>query len=246
MKRKALLVFLAALSLSAQSNVAPSQPNATQNPTTRYYVVFLRPDPSRRTVSKDDGDRIQNAHMANIRKMAGDGVLIAAGPFDDSPATISGIFVLKAASLQSAQDLARQDPTVVEHRNTVDVYAWQGPPELGAEYIRLHKLNPKTPENMQAHPLCLLYRGTTAEGRVGTHNSLLDLHERYIDDLRRQGKLGAAGRIETSDHLLSLVIFRAIPLEEAHRLLQADPAVRSGMLRMECHTWWSSDHVLPW
>ncbi len=234
-----LSILLAVFSLHVQKT-------ATPEPSTRYYVVFLRPDPSRKPLSKADGDRIQSAHMANIHKMAQDGVLVAAGPFDDTPTTISGIFVFKVGSLESAQAIAAQDPTVLEHRNTVDVHAWQGPPGISAEYFRLHKLNPSTPENMQAHPLCVLYRGIAWEEKLTTRDSLLIAHERYIDLLRDQGKLGAAGGIEAPDDLLGLVIFKSISLEEAQRLLSDDPAVQAGALRVEYHLWWSSDHVLPW
>lgn len=239
MSHAVLSILLAALSLH-------SQKTATPQPSIRYYVVFLRPDPSRKPLSKADGDRIQSAHMAKIRKMAQDGVLVAAGPFDDTPTTISGIFVFKVGSLESAQAIAAQDPTVLEHRNTVDVHAWQGPPGIAVEYFRLHKLNPNTPENMQVHPLCMLYRGTGWEERQTTRDSLLNAHERYIDRLRDQAKLGAAGAIEAPDDLLGLVIFKSICLEEAQSLLSDDPAVQAGVLRVEYHRWWSSDHVLPW
>ena len=184
--------------------------------------------------------------MANIRKMAADGVLWAAGPFEDTPTTISGIFVFKTTSLQSAQAIAAQDPTVVEYRNAVDVHAWQGPPDIGVEYFRLHKLDPNTPENMQMHPLCMLYRGQAWEEKQSARDSLLAAHERYIHQLRKQGKLGAAGGIDAPDDLLGLVIFRAIPMEEAEQLLDGDPAVQAGVLRVEYHHWWSADHVLPW
>src|ERR1035438_9884818 len=43
------------------------------------------------------------------------------------------------SSRESAQALAERDPTVLAHRNTVDVHAWQGPPGIGREYFRLHK-----------------------------------------------------------------------------------------------------------
>jgi uncharacterized protein YciI len=237
MNRMVLSVLFAALSLHAQ-------PNAAGNTTARYYVVFLRPDPARKPLAKEDGERIQAAHMANIHKMANDGVLIAAGPFDDKPTTISGIFVFKSDSLQTAQTIAAQDPTVVEHRNTVDVHAWEGPPGIGVEYFRLHALDPKTPENMQVHPLCLVYRGSAWEDKQ--RDSLVEAHVRYINSLKEQGKLGAAGRIDAPDDLLGLVIFKPTSFEEAQRLLEEDPAVKAGVLRVEYHHWWSSDHVLPW
>ncbi len=77
--------------------------------------------------------------MANIQKMGRDGILMAAGPFEDTPATISAIFVFKMNSLPAAKALAAQDSTVLEHRNTVDVHAWQGPEGTsGDEYFQLH------------------------------------------------------------------------------------------------------------
>src|SRR5690242_9915868 len=95
-----------------------AQPAAQRSRPAPYYVVFLRPDPARQTLSKEDGERMQKDHMANIRKMADAGVLVSAGPFEDQVRTISGIFVLKADSLERAQEIAAQDPTVVAHRNT--------------------------------------------------------------------------------------------------------------------------------
>lgn len=128
MNRTLLAVLLAVLSLYAQGTAA-------LKPTTRYYVVFLRPDPSRKPLSKADGDRIQSAHMANIQKMARDGVLVAAGPFDDTRSPSAACLSSRSVSLQSAQAIAAQDPTVLEHRNTADAHAWLGPPGIAVEYF---------------------------------------------------------------------------------------------------------------
>jgi uncharacterized protein len=213
---------------------------AADNATARYYVVFLRRSPDRKPLTKEEADRIQAAHMANIHKMAQDGVLIAAGPFEDTPPTISGIFVFKTDSLATAQQIAAQDPTVVEHRNTVDVHAWEGPAGIGEEYFLLHKLHPKAPENMQVHPFCMLFHGP------GWGSSTQQQHKQYVEQLRAQGKLSAAGPIEDSGDFVGLVIFRPILDVEAKQLMEADPAVKAGALRVEYHRWWSSDHVLPW
>ncbi len=122
--------LIASLLFLAQLSAAPAQSDL-------YQIVFIRPDPARKTLSKEDGERLQAAHMANIHKMADNGILMAAGPFDDQPVTISGIFVMKAASVEQAQKIAEQDPTVLAHRNTVDAHAWRGPAGIGVEYFRL-------------------------------------------------------------------------------------------------------------
>ncbi len=183
--------------------------------------------------------------MANIQKMARDGVLVSAGPFEDTPVTISGIFIFKGINRQAAQAIADQDPAVVEHRNTIDVHASNGPPEIGAEYMHLHTLDPKTPENMQTHPLCIFLHGSTW-GDVAKREAGLKAHNVWIGKQRADGKLGAAGAMEGPDEMQGVVMFKAIPLEEVRKSVDADPAVTSGILRPELHTRWSADHVLPW
>jgi uncharacterized protein YciI len=239
MNRLLALIFLAGIPLFAQDSAAPAK-------TARYYVAFLRPDPSRLPLGKTDSDRIQFAHMASIRKMEDAGVLIVAGPVDDTPATVSSILVFALDSLEAAQAVAAQDPTVAEHRNTVDVHVWNGPPALGEQYYEDRQLDPDAPVNMQIHPLCIIFRGPDWDRKENKRDALLAAHERYIARLRALGKLGAAGAIEPPDDLLGLVMFRPPSLEDAQRLLDKDPAVEAGVLHVEYHRWWSPDHVLPW
>jgi uncharacterized protein YciI len=204
-----------------------------------YYIAFLRPAAERRPLSPADTERIQSAHMANIRGMAERGVLVAAGPFGDTPTTISGIFVMNAASLDEARRIAGEDPTVLEHRNTVDVVGWRGPAGIGVEYVRLHKANPATPEDMGIQPFFMLHRGPKWD------TAAQQAHETYIDGLRKGGKLGAAGAVESGGTVTAILIFNRMSDDEAKRLVDEDPAVKSLALRAEYHRWWSAAHVLP-
>jgi uncharacterized protein YciI len=206
-----------------------------------YQIVFLRPDPARKPLSKEEGERIQTAHMANIHAMADRGVLVAAGPFDDKVHTISGVFFFKSASTEEARRVAEADPTVVEHRNTVDVLAWRGPKGLGDEYFRLHKENPQTPEGMGVQPFQLLNR--TANWKEDS--PILKDHATYIAGLLAKGKLAAAGPVVGDAAAAEILIFDRIPDEEAAQLADADPAVKGGLLSVEAHRWWCAAHVLP-
>lgn len=91
----------------------------------------------------------------------------------------------------------------------------------------------------------MVFRGTAWKDTECTRKSLLAAHEQYLDHLREQEKLSAAGRIEASGDFLGLVMFKPISIDDVRSLLQ-DPAVQAGVLRIEYHRWWSSDHVLPW
>lgn len=236
-----MLLPLCLLLASTASESAP-----TPVPADLYFVVFLRPDPARKTIEQTERERIQNAHMANIMQMAKDGILVSAGPFDDQPTSISGIFFFKTASIEKAREIAASDPTVVEHRNTADVHAWRGPAGMGAEYFRLHKEHPETPENMGIQPLVMMHYETAWKGTNDQTAEVLAAHRKYIQSLRQDGKLGAAGVFQDDGDLAGMVIFQRIPMEEAQRLVAADPAVKAGYFRPELHVWWSAEHVLPW
>lgn len=196
----------------------------------------IPPEPK---LSKEEGERIQTSHMANIFKMAEDGRLASAGPFDDTPTTISGIFVMKATSPEEAKRIANQDPTVVEHRNTIDVHPWQGPVGIGDEYFRLHKADPKMPEGMGPHPLVLFHPGPNWKpGTTAVAESIIAL--------RSAGQLVAAGPLDAGDPLKALLIFQRIPAADEIGAIEELPAVKAGILKPEHHIFWSSAHVFPW
>jgi uncharacterized protein YciI len=129
---------------------------------------------------------------------------------------------------------------VREHRNIVDVHTWMGPAGIGAEYRKLHAEDPKMPQNMGMHPLAIYVRGTDASA------SVLRAHAEYITRLKNEGKLGAAGPFTGTDSIAGMVVFKRIPLDEAQALVNSDPAVAGGALRVEFHQWFNADHVLPW
>lgn len=211
------------------------------NPTDLYYLVFLRPEPTRRPLAKDEAERIQAAHMANIHSMADRGVLVAAGPFGDQPVTISGIFVFRTSSLDEARRIAAQDPTVLEKRNRVDVHPWRGPRGIGDEYFRLHKADPKTPEGMGVQPLFLISHGPSWSSEAQE----LKAHSGYMDRLHREGKLAMWGPTDNDADLAAIAVFNRIGDEEAQRLMADDPAVKSNVIQLEFHHWWCAEHVIP-
>jgi uncharacterized protein YciI len=221
-----------------------------QADTELYFVGFLRPAPNRTLLAREEGEKMQAAHMAHIEKMGSDGNLVAAGPFEDEPVTISGVFILKAASLQEAQRIANQDPTIVAKRNTIDLHPWRGPSGIGEEHRRLHKADPKTPQNMGVHPIIFLRPGPNWSRGV---TESLDFPmtgprvvESAIQALRQEGKLVAAGPIEGEADFKALLIFARIPLAEAKEAVEKHLFMPSGVVKPEYHQFYSAAHVFTW
>ena len=68
-------------------------------------------------------DKLQAAHMDNIKNMAKAGKLVIAGPFDNA-GNYAGVFVFKVDTIEEAKALSAADPAVVAGRLAVDVHPW--------------------------------------------------------------------------------------------------------------------------
>src|SRR5271157_3886435 len=90
---RVLLFTLLTLSARAFAQAQP-QPNAKP---AQYFLVLLNRPINAPQLSKEAGEKLQEEHIANIRKMAAEHKLVIAGPFLDDT-TLRGIFVLHADS----------------------------------------------------------------------------------------------------------------------------------------------------
>ena len=94
---------------------------------TIYYVYLLNKGPAWTADETPEIDALQEAHLANIRRLGEMGKLVLNGPLLDSFATsgeIRGIGVLKTASLAEAQELISTDPMVKVNRLVFELHAW--------------------------------------------------------------------------------------------------------------------------
>lgn len=110
MKRLVLIFALLPLGLSAQHS---------------FTFVFLHKKADKKELPKEQVDKIMEGHMANIERLAKEGKLVAAGPFDGG----GGIFIFKSSSVAEVTDWISSDPGVQAQRWNIEILPYQ--PHLG-------------------------------------------------------------------------------------------------------------------
>jgi uncharacterized protein len=135
----AVALALAVALVTFPARAAEPPPGAVEM--TTYYVGFLYRGPQWTPGSTPESEKIQEGHMANIRRLAAEGKLLLAGPFTDD-GDLRGMFVFTVASLEEARALAETDPAVKAGRLRIELHPW-----FSAKGIKvdLHPIEPKAP-----------------------------------------------------------------------------------------------------
>jgi uncharacterized protein len=218
---------LAFAQVTAQSGAKPAQ----------YFFVLLKRPANAPQLSKEAGEKLQEEHIANIRKMAAEHRLVIAGPFLDDT-TLRGVFVLQAESAAQAREWADSDPAVKAGRLSAEVH---GPWDVDTSAIH----SPAEPAGFEQYTLVLLKRGEHWNPSAPEFMDVMKRHHAYIKEITDQGRLAIAGPFAIGDQgeLLGVSIFR-VGVEQTMKLTEEDPIVKAGLLRTEMHPWGTGKGVL--
>jgi uncharacterized protein YciI len=75
-----------------------------------YVLAILKTGPANVAPGKER-DEIFKGHFANINRLAGEGKLVVAGPFDDDGGW-RGIFIFNVETIEEAKKLTETDPVI--------------------------------------------------------------------------------------------------------------------------------------
>src|SRR5262249_28593043 len=100
--------------------------NYDQAARTTYFLGFLKRGDKWSSEDTPERQRIQDAHLANIKRLYEMGKLVAAGPFTDDT-ELRGIFVFKTGTMQEALELTNTAPAVKAGRLRIELYPWELP-----------------------------------------------------------------------------------------------------------------------
>lgn len=94
--------------------------------TGQFTFVFLNEKADAEKIPKEQSEKLMEGHMANINRLAKEGKLLSAGPFDVG----GGIFVFGSDSIEQVQGWISTDPAVRANRWNVEILPYK--PILGS------------------------------------------------------------------------------------------------------------------
>lgn len=119
-----ILLLIASHSIAQVDTALVRKTGADEYGMRHYVMVFLKSGP-RKDIPKDSLPIIQKGHMENIGKLAKEGKLVVAGPFEEK-SDLRGIFILNTASMDEARKLTESDPAVKAGRLIMELHPWYG------------------------------------------------------------------------------------------------------------------------
>ena len=123
----ALLGLVGELRAAEPASAASPSPHANGPPMEfdSFILVLLVRSPNAPDMPKAELDKLQEGHMANMRRLADEGKLFKAGPTEDfSGRSVRGIFIFKTDSVDKAKEWVATDPTVKAGRLTPEFMKW--------------------------------------------------------------------------------------------------------------------------
>jgi uncharacterized protein len=122
-----LVAVLLASAVQAQSRydaALAAKLKADENGMRTYVMALLKAGPNRDR-PRDEAQRLQAAHRANINRLAAEGKLVLAGPFADD-GVLRGIYIFDVPTVAEAEALTRTDPAVQAGQLVMELHPWYG------------------------------------------------------------------------------------------------------------------------
>jgi len=168
-------------------------------------------------LAKKQLDKIMEGHMANIGRLAKEGKLLAAGPFDGG----GGIFILNTTSTDEARMWLSTDPGIQANRWDIEILPYT--PRIGAVCIA------KEPYEMVSYNFIrFVEKSVLVENAEG----ILKQHHEFVLALKNSGNIITEGIFESGG---SILIMKG---EMNDNLFESDPAVQHGIISIERKKLW--------
>jgi uncharacterized protein YciI len=186
----------------------------------QYTFIFLNKKPDAEKISKEESDKIMKGHMDNINRLAQEGKLIAAGPFEGG----GGIFVFNTKSIEEANQWLSTDPGVQAKRWNLDVLPFHV--RTGGVCVA------KEPYEMVTYNL-VRYKAAVSKTTAQDFPEIIRKHDEYLKGIKQKEHVLIEGTF--GDHEGGVMIVNGDLPED---LTGQDPGVQEGLIECEIKKLW--------
>jgi uncharacterized protein YciI len=186
----------------------------------KYSFVFLNKRTDAPAMPKDQLDKLMEGHMANINRLAKEGKLVSAGPFDGG----GGIFILNTQSVEEAKQWLSTDPGVQANRWHIEILPYTS---------RVSKPC-KAPEPYEMVSYSFIrFDAVVSKFTASNYPQIIEKHNAFIKKLVDTGNVVTEGIF--GDHDGGILIMRG---ELQKEVIEADPGLQEGLLAVTYKTLW--------
>jgi uncharacterized protein len=110
---------------NAINNDLATKLGADENGMKMYVMAFLKKGRKRWMIDSATANKLQKEHMDNIKRLADEGKLVVAGPFEDNT-DLRGIYIFDVKTIEEAQQLCATDPAIKAESLAMELHPWYG------------------------------------------------------------------------------------------------------------------------
>jgi uncharacterized protein YciI len=194
------------------------QIGTTQSP--EHIFVFLNKKTDKAELPEEEVKKIMDGHMANINRLAKEGKLIAAGPFDGG----GGIFIFKSSSVDQVRDWVSTDPGVQAKRWNVEMLPY---------YPKVGSVCTVTEPYQMVEYKFIRYTPQVTKDNISQQPDLFRKHHEYLKQLRSSAHVITEATFGESEGGILVVNG-----DLTNEVIEKDPAVSQGLLVAEVKKLW--------
>jgi len=185
-----------------------------------HIFVFLNNKADKAKLPEEESKKIMEGHMANINRLAKEGKLIAAGPFEGG----GGIFIFKSSSTDEVREWVKTDPGVQANRWNIEILPYY--PRVGSVCAVIE------PYQMVTYQF-IRYTPNVTKDNITRQSELIKKHHDYLKTMGNSASVITESTF--GDEEGGIFIVNGEITSEA---IQSDPAVQQGFLVAEIKELW--------
>ncbi len=189
--------------------------------TARNVIVFLNSN-SEAAHSKEEVEKIMQGHTEVREKLAKEGKLLAAGPFE----TGGGIYILNTSSEEEARKWLSEDPGIQKKRWLIEVYPYL--PRHGG-------ICPVGEKYTMTNYSFVRFDAIVSKSTAQSAPDLMRLHDDFVESIVKKENVITEATFGNNDG--GILILRG---EIDREVIESDPAVQQGLIQFQIKNFYTA------